>query len=89
MLALNTHMILLLKKFIEDSVVFQAYGRDYEKIQTTFAENKNEAQKIEAEKKPEQKYKISIPEYLGCVKKQTQMQKLALENIKKQSSKNG
>ena len=71
------------KKFREDSVAFQAYGRDYEKIQTTFAENKNEAQKIEAEKKLEQKYKISIPEYLGCVKKQTQMQELALENIKK------
>lgn len=71
------------KKFREDSVAFQAYGRVYEKIQTTFAENKNEAQKIEAEKKLEQKYKISIPEYLGCVKKQTQMQELALENIKK------
>lgn len=71
------------KNFRENSVAFQSYAKEYEKIQTTFAENQNETQKLEAQKKLEQKYKISIEEYLYCVKKQRQMQKAALNDIKK------
>lgn len=71
------------KNFRENSVAFGAYAKEYEKIQTTFAENQNETQKLQAQKKLEQKYKISIQEYLYCVKKQSQMQKAALNDIKK------